>query len=183
MAGSRYVEVPADILLRHLRIIGGKVEKSGGQLYETTQGKEIVFELTPRNRKTFVRVYTSLARGDGAVRGCGEDAVRLVVGTEFGGKFRPLSKSRRIYRTAPQGPEEERVAAFLERLTERLREAYGQAVREHPSCPKCGSLMARRTAKATGNEFFGCLAFPSCRGSLNIESSTPRPKPQNEPMY
>ena len=178
---SRYVEIPADTLLKHLRVIGGKVEQSGGQLHETVQGKEIVFELTPVNRETFVRVYTSLARGEDSVRGCGEDAVRLVVGTEFGGKFRPLSKSRRIYRTAPQGPEEERVAAFLERLTERLREAFGQAVREHPSCPKCGSPMARRTAKATGNEFFGCLAFPECRGTKNI--STPRPKPQKGPKH
>jgi hypothetical protein len=165
-----------------------KVEGSGGSAKRWTQGNEVVYDLQPKNRQTLVRVYTSLAEGDNAVRGCGEDAVRLVVGTEFGGKFRPLSKSRRIYRTAPQGPEPKRVEAFLDRLTEALRDAYKQAVRDFPTCPRCGSPMARRKAGKTGSEFFGCLRFPDCRGTREVTdvpapARSPAPAPKREPVY
>jgi hypothetical protein len=38
-------------------------------------------------------------------------------------------------------------------------------------CPKCGSAMARRTATRGANEgksFWGCTAFPACRGTRPI---------------
>lgn len=181
MAGSRYVNVPAAALLATLRAIVSKIKGAGGTADESTQGREIVFELLPPERETFVRVYTSLAVGDNSVRGCGEDAVRIVIGTEFGGKFRPLSKSRRIYRTAPQGPEEQRVQAFLGRLTQALRESYGKALRDFPLCPQCGAPMARRKAKA-GGEFFGCLRWPECRATKNIQSNPTPPAPEPSPV-
>ena len=37
-----------------------------------------------------------------------------------------------------------------------------------PICPKCGEPMLRRTAKSgasAGSEFWGCLAYPHCRGT------------------
>jgi restriction system protein len=36
-----------------------------------------------------------------------------------------------------------------------------------PNCPKCGSRMVRRTARAgvtAGQGFWGCSGFPKCRG-------------------
>lgn len=39
-----------------------------------------------------------------------------------------------------------------------------------PSCPKCGHSMVRRTAKSganSGNAFWGCSQYPSCRGIRN----------------
>lgn len=36
-----------------------------------------------------------------------------------------------------------------------------------PPCPKCGSLMALRTAKAgktPGSQFWGCTRYPDCKG-------------------
>lgn len=33
-----------------------------------------------------------------------------------------------------------------------------------PLCPKCGSPMVLRTAKSSGNSFWGCSTFPQCRG-------------------
>lgn len=183
MAGSRYVEVPANTLLAVLTDICVKVKGAGGAAKHWTHGNEVVFDLQPKDRTTFVRVYTSLAEGDNSVRACGEDAVRLLVGTEFGGKFRPLSKSRRIYRTAPAGPEPQRVEAFLRRLTEALREVYRQAAKDHPNCPRCGSPMARRKAGKTNNEFYGCLKFPDCRGTrevTDVPSRSPAPSPARE---
>lgn len=41
-----------------------------------------------------------------------------------------------------------------------------------PSCPKCGSTMARRTAKKgpnPGNAFWGCSNYPQCRGIVSID--------------
>ncbi len=42
---------------------------------------------------------------------------------------------------------------------------------DEPSCPKCGGKMIRMTAKAgvnAGQDFWGCSAFPDCRGIINI---------------
>lgn len=43
---------------------------------------------------------------------------------------------------------------------------------EPPACPKCGSAMVRRTARQGANigaSFWGCSAFPKCRGVRAIE--------------
>lgn len=40
-----------------------------------------------------------------------------------------------------------------------------------PPCPKCGALMALRTAKAgktPGGQFWGCTAYPTCKGTSPI---------------
>lgn len=41
-----------------------------------------------------------------------------------------------------------------------------------PSCPNCGGVMVKRTAKQganAGGTFWGCSAFPKCRGVRNFE--------------
>ncbi len=40
-----------------------------------------------------------------------------------------------------------------------------------PNCPKCGAEMKKRTARQgsnAGNEFWGCSAYPACKGVLPI---------------
>ncbi|MES2181547.1 MAG: restriction endonuclease [Pseudomonadota bacterium] len=47
--------------------------------------------------------------------------------------------------------------------------AYQQPVATDPECPLCGSVMVKRTARKganAGNEFWGCSAYPGCRGTL-----------------
>jgi len=34
-----------------------------------------------------------------------------------------------------------------------------------PNCPRCGSIMAVRTARKTGDKFWGCSRFPACKGT------------------
>jgi restriction system protein len=34
-----------------------------------------------------------------------------------------------------------------------------------PRCPRCGSAMARRTNRTTGSPFWGCVAYPRCKGT------------------
>lgn len=183
---SRYIEVPAEALLAELRSIGDAVVARGGKFEESVQydrkarlsGREIVYEITPPNRPApapCVRIFTSLARGADAVRACGEDAVRIVIGTHVPTElksdvFRALDKSRRIYRTAPAGNDDERVKAFLGRLRQALRDAYVAALKV-PMCPACKAPMARRKTKGGGTEFFGCIRFPECRGTRPLEGA------------
>lgn len=35
---------------------------------------------------------------------------------------------------------------------------------ENVACPRCGNSMVERTNKRTGERFFGCVRFPTCRG-------------------
>lgn len=44
-------------------------------------------------------------------------------------------------------------------------------VPETPACPRCGGSMSIRTARKgmnAGSQFWGCNAFPSCRGIVNL---------------
>lgn len=174
--GTRYVEVPADRMMGLLRDIGEKVRSRSGSMTESVQGREVVVDLQPGDCGTIVRVYTSLARGADAVRGCGEDAVRIVIGCEVQGRdgksrFLKLAGGPRIYRTAPtQLPQEERVDVFLARFRDALRNAY-QDAREWTRCPVCDAPMSERENKATKSKFWGCTRFPECRGTRAHQSS------------
>lgn len=167
--GTRYVEIPAESLLAELRAISKAVEAKGGHATQGKQGREIIFDFTPPTNRGSVRVFTTLAAGADVARACGEDAVRIIVGIVQGAegksRFRNLTAPRKMLRTAPQGLEEhERVRTFLDRLTQALREAYKVAATV-PLCPDCNGLMAIRSAKSSGREFYGCLNFPGCRGT------------------
>jgi four helix bundle suffix protein len=65
------------------------------------------------------------------------------------------------------------------RAREEVREAKGRAV---PVCPLCGKRMRERTAcqgKNAGNSFWGCSAYPECRGTRPV--SPVLSVPQNPP--
>jgi len=165
--GDRYINVPAQRLLAELRAIGAAVTGRGGRVTENTSGAEVVFDFAPPNQRAYVRVYTSLGIGRLAVRECGRDAVRIVVGAspdDRPGLFRLLGDKKRIYRTAPKGEHDARVSAFLERLKAAIREGYRQALHT-PVCPACGHPMAIRKNKKDGNKFYGCTEFPQCKGT------------------
>lgn len=173
-SGPRFVEIPAEALLTELRSIAAAIKAKGGHAEQGQHGREIVFNFVPPPQSNFVppqnratvRVYTTLAAGADVARDCGEDAVRLLVGVQQGQRFKSIDKPRKMLRTAPQGGMEqhERVRAFLDRLTEALRQAYATAAKV-PLCPHCNSVMAVRKAKRDNREFYGCLNFPECRGT------------------
>ena len=57
-------------------------------------------------------------------------------------------------------------------FTERLHAARIQARAEQtgtPLCPLCGQPMLRRTAGKTNRQFWGCPAYPKCKGTQDIE--------------
>lgn len=51
---------------------------------------------------------------------------------------------------------------------------------EPPLCPECGETMQLRTAKRgfnKGGKFWGCSAFPECRGTLDAQPGQADPRP------
>lgn len=45
---------------------------------------------------------------------------------------------------------------------------------ENVRCPTCGGPMTSRKNRATGQRFWGCNAYPGCRGTLNTDGEAPR---------
>lgn len=59
---------------------------------------------------------------------------------------------------------------FREQLTA-VRTEVRAAKEDAPLCPECGKPMKRR--KSTRGEFWGCTAYPDCRGTREMEVQTP----------
>lgn len=65
----------------------------------------------------------------------------------------------------------EQDGGFREKLTEISLDARTKQ-ENGPACPDCGKPMIRRLARAgknAGKAFWGCSAYPDCRGSLEIQ--------------
>lgn len=57
-------------------------------------------------------------------------------------------------------------------FTERLHATGVQARANQdgvPQCPTCGKPMRRRTAGKTSTQFWGCTAYPNCKGTRDSE--------------
>lgn len=51
-----------------------------------------------------------------------------------------------------------------------LRQRHSPAaLGEKRRCPRCGGEMILRTSKTDGKSFYGCAAYPKCRGIVNIK--------------
>jgi len=156
-------------------MIGEKITTKGGKSERTIEGREVVYKyhLHPTNARSefiVIKVYTSIQDGSLEVRPNGEDAIRVIIGSISTGEFKSVHGSTLVKRTAPNGIED-RVGAFLERLTMVIRDVYrfGLSV---PLC-KCGRHMAKRKGFWTGNGkeqklFWGCTTYPVCKNTKNI---------------
>lgn len=167
--GSRFVEIPVVAMRDEIARIATGATRAGASVSEVVQGREVVVDITLPHGAT-VRIYTSFAVGAQTLRDCDAGAVRIVVGVHHDGRFHPIRRSQKLLRTAPITlPHEERVAAFLGRFTEAVRDGWRAAARGTAKCPQCGGPMAVRKAKATGAEFLGCLDFKKgCRGTRPV---------------
>lgn len=55
---------------------------------------------------------------------------------------------------------------------------------KEPDCPQCGKPMALRTARKgpkAGTQFWGCTAFPACKGTRPMDDAMPPPASRNHP--
>jgi four helix bundle suffix protein len=69
-----------------------------------------------------------------------------------------------------QGRAFEKTGGFNERLTTKRLEARGHANEPAPDCPRCGRAMRRR--RSASSEFWGCPAYPECRGTRSVKANT-----------
>ena len=70
-----------------------------------------------------------------------------------------------------QGAAFKEEGGFREKLTA-LRVEKRARQQAAPECPECGKPMARREAKTgpkAGVEFWGCSAYPECKGIRKLE--------------
>jgi restriction system protein len=51
---------------------------------------------------------------------------------------------------------------------ERSQPVAVRAAAVAPACPKCSSPMIERSNRATGQGFWGCQSYPSCRGTMPL---------------
>lgn len=109
---SRYVEVDRTTFINALEAKGFTADpEARGELVYVRQ-----HHLDPT---MYVKIYTSMPLNAGDARGCGEDAIRvlLVFVNPRTNKSGCLHKTSRVYRTGSE-------AAVIERTLERAREAY-----------------------------------------------------------
>lgn len=120
-------------------------------------------------KATTVREMWGLAHHHGA------DAVKIVCVGDFTHDAETFANGKAIELITG-----DRLLAMIQWAQVRTAQAPGgQAVRIEPSlsvntptggpsCPRCGSGMARRTNRNNAQPFWGCNAFPSCRGTRPI---------------
>jgi hypothetical protein len=95
----------------------------------------------------FVRIFSSITKGDAVSREVGADAIRLVLLNAETGK--PLGESVRVFRTKNA----------LINARERARDLFREVL-AHP-CEKCGTGFHRVIVKGQ-SKFRGCSNFPAC---------------------
>ena len=133
-----FVHVPADA-------IRSRLAAAGFRLVPEARGEEVYERAHNRDARYTVKVYSSIQRGAGEARGCGEDAIRVVAlfaDSRFSWPARvtPIFKATRVHRTGS-------VEAVLDRMVERAREAYA-ACNGHRN----GGVDTKRSLEAAGAE-------------------------------
>lgn len=159
--GSRFVDVPPFRIVETLEAIGFAVANRGGSAGWLRKGGERVFRIDLRRDfpTPSIFIYTTIPVDGSKIRACGDDAVRVVVGVrESADVFTPTRRSTKVLRTAPKAGD--RLKAFLDRMTDAVREAYRAAKVSRP-CPECGRPLVER--RSIIGLFVGCSGFPTCR--------------------
>lgn len=119
-----YVQVSREALI-------GSLEEAGFKPYaDSYTGSELVYAIKHHLDQTMmVKVYTSLSVGGSVARGCGEDAIRVLLVFENGKASGCLYRTQRVFRTGTE-------QGVIDRVLERAREAYAAGTLRHQRCPK-----------------------------------------------
>jgi four helix bundle suffix protein len=71
-------------------------------------------------------------------------------------------------------------AARSQRRAQQAQEAQDAAASPAPACPRCGKPMVQRMARSgpqAGGAFWGCSAYPECKGTRAVEKASPAGQP------
>lgn len=102
-----------------------------------------------------VIVWTGISGFDDTSRAVGQDAIRVTLLGKVGttSQYKPTCKAKRVHR----------VKGWKANLQSRLDNITEQAT---PLCPVCSGYTTQRTNRQSGEAFYGCLAYPVCRGTV-----------------
>ena len=111
---------------------------------------EIVYQRDGVNAPYSVRVYSSLRKGTGRTRDCGDDAIRVVmVSQESGHAMKIMGEGKK----SKAGRRINRTKGAMNNLERRVKEYLLMGTRDY-LCPKCGRMMAVRSGR--NGKFLGC---------------------------
>lgn len=111
-------------------------------------------------------VYSTLPVGDVTVRDVGEDSIKvaLVRAATDAAPERALMKKQ---------PYACRTRGWRVALLARIEEALSR-VRGNPPCRKCGSPTIQQDGREKGTRFYGCIGWPTCKGSAGEVAAKPQ---------
>ena len=107
-----YVTIPA-------QVFRDRLNAAGFIKINLTSSKEEVYQREHhKDPRYLIRIYSSIPCGDFGTRGCGKDAIRVVVIFQTQQKTYGIWKGVRVHRTGT-------VDAVIERTLQRARDGYG----------------------------------------------------------
>jgi hypothetical protein len=122
----------------------------GFKVVEIEGTREIVYSKSVMEN-VYLRVHTSI---DGTMSlNVGKDAIRVTLVCRLeDGTIKGAGRTKQIHR----------IGTWRNNLQQRIDQWAEELL--GPFCPKCNSIMVSRIGK--WGEFFGCIHFPACRGSV-----------------
>lgn len=125
--------------------------------------QEVIYQWTMTDNSFWMRFYTSIDTNGLVTRAQRTDRAKLRVTVRD-------TKSKQVVEFVSGSVELERNQTGWEpAVKEMLDRAYLFISRNRPICPLCKTQMEIRTGKR--GDFWGCAAFPECRGTRNIPAA------------
>ena len=118
---------------------------------------EVCYEAPYGTQGCRLRVYSTIAN-DGASRGVGADAIRVVCVDPEGDVF--LKPFKRVHRVVNWRRN------LLSRIDPVFADPSGYRWAEPMDCDRCGSVVKMRVGR--NGPFMGCTAFPKCRRAFPV---------------
>jgi len=107
-----------------------------------------------------LRVYTSIELGGSDARDVGEDSIKVAAVYEGND-----GTTKALHKKLPYAC---RTRGWRVTLLSRIAELAPTFMRQ---CPRCGASLQERTVMSAGRKFFGCVRYPTCHGSMNVEGA------------
>lgn len=125
---------------------------------EEPDAGEIVYEsrdFLPDHDDRVVRIFSTIDKRTGKARSKGSDAIRTVIwdnniSRPIGGRTKTL-----------------RIKTWKKNLLKKLKSLDDETETYIETCDECGSFMVIRNGQY--GEFFGCVQYPDCSNTKNIE--------------
>ena len=118
----------------------------------TYRAKELIYAAPIKSTRIVVAVFSTIVKSNS--RGCGKDAIRIVLLDPKVGKI--IANATRVNR--------------VEGWEDRMKERVYDLVKELPKYKcECGGYLVRRVAKLSKSEFYGCSEYPYCKKTKSID--------------